>query len=113
MHACTSVTLKVKRLALLYLPVYSFLNLCLQGPELGIVGVTASLFSIIIPLCCSCCHFWRDSKRKAKTISNQTGDINIVAHTVICITLHTEHVVWNSKSMTDQWLKPVGGGACL
>ena len=37
--------------------------------EFGFVGVLASVLCLVIPLCCSCCHFWKDSRRKAKTIS--------------------------------------------
>jgi hypothetical protein len=44
-----------------------------QGPEFGIIGVIASALCLILPLCCSCCHYWKDSRRKTLTLSKYTA----------------------------------------
>jgi predicted nucleic acid-binding Zn-ribbon protein len=44
-----------------------------QGSEVGIIGISVSILAVVVPLCCSCCHFWKDSRRKAMTISKQTA----------------------------------------
>lgn len=74
--------------------------LSLQDSELGVLGLIVTILAIFVPLCCSCCHFWRDGKRKATTISQQAGNLHMflymyseVALTVLCHFFRQAYIV--------------------
>lgn len=46
-----------------------------------VLGLIITILAVFVPLCCSCCHFWKDGKRKKTTILQQAG---IVFYLCIC-----------------------------
>lgn len=70
--------------------------LSFQDSELGVLGLIVTILAIFVPLCCSCCHFWRDGKRKATTISQQAGSLHVYLSSEVapCTQLFLLHITF-------------------